>query len=83
MRKYAQPAGPAGVTGFEFGPDSITLRFGDGSLRRYTAEEIGRARIGRMKHLAAEGSGLDDFIDRHVDRHTPPSARFASPPRGG
>ncbi len=49
MRKYAQPAGSTGVTDFEFGPDSITLRFADGALHRYTEQDLGRARIARMK----------------------------------
>ena len=80
MRKYAQPAGPAGVTGFEFGPDSITLRFADGALQRYTEQDLGRARIARMKRLAVEGRGLDAFIERHI-RRPAKFATFASPPR--
>lgn len=74
MRKYAHPAGDTGVTGFEFGPDSITLWFADGALERYTEQDLGRARIARMKRLAVEGSGLEAFIDRHIRR----SARFTT-----
>ena len=66
MRSCPQLAGDTGVTGFEFGPDSITVRFADGSLYLYTAESTGRARIARMKRLAVEGSGLTTFINRHV-----------------
>ena len=33
-----------------------------------------------MKHLAVEGSGLDDFIDRHIRGSTRFTA-FANPPR--
>lgn len=66
MQPYAQLAGDSGVVAYETGRDSITIQFSDGSLYLYTNESTGRARIARMKALAAEGIGLTTFINQHV-----------------
>jgi hypothetical protein len=66
MQRYAQLSGDTGVVAFEYGPDSITIRFADGSLYLYTHESTGPAKITRMKRLAADGVGLTTFINQHV-----------------
>lgn len=64
MQPYSNPH--TNVTGYEPGPDFIRVRFKDGSVYTYTDASAGPQAIAEMKRLAAQGSGLNGYINRHV-----------------
>jgi len=66
MTRYGNRSGNSGVVAYALGKDSITLKFGEGTVYEYTAESAGRTNIERMKALAASGRGLAAFVTRNV-----------------
>lgn len=66
MKRYGNRHGRSGVTAYEIGPDSISVKFVNGDVYRYTYRSAGRAQVERMKALAESGQGLSTFISRHV-----------------
>jgi hypothetical protein len=58
--------GETGVAAYETGPRSITIRFKDGRVYRYTHAKTGAQQVEAMKALAAEGKGLTTYINQHV-----------------
>ena len=66
MKRYANVSGNSGVIAYELHPDSIVVRFQDGSTYEYTSQSAGAARLATMKRLAIAGRGLSMFISQHV-----------------
>ncbi|QJQ95855.1 MULTISPECIES: hypothetical protein [Halomonadaceae] len=66
MQRYANPSGSSGIQGYEIGGDTIRIRFGDGSVYRYSYASAGMDNIERMKTLARKGQGLNTFINTTV-----------------
>ena len=68
MERYRNRGGDSGVVAYEIGPDSITVKFSDGSIYLYTYQSAGSANIEHMKRLAIDGEGLNNFINRCVKK---------------
>ena len=68
MKRYRNRGGDSGVVAYEIGPDSITVKFSDGSIYLYTYQSAGSANIEHMKRLAIDGEGLNNFINRCVKK---------------
>jgi hypothetical protein len=68
MQHYEDIGCDSGVSAYETGIDSITVRFKDGSLYLYTYGSAGSAAIEKMKELAANGNGLNAYINRCVKK---------------
>lgn len=68
MQPYANRSGNSGVRAYECAADSISVKFSDGSVYLYTYASCGAGHCEQMKGLAASGSGLNSFINRHVRR---------------
>jgi hypothetical protein len=68
MEPYSNFGGDSGVQAYEFGEDSITVRFRDGSCYLYDCQSAGTSNISRMKELATAGRGLNSFINRFVKK---------------
>lgn len=58
----------SGISAYEIGPDSITVRFKDGWSYLFTYASAGKGNVEQMKALAKAGSGLNTFITKNV-RH--------------
>lgn len=53
--------------GYEIGDTCIEVEFADTeSVYRYSYESAGRENVEEMKRLAAQGHGLNSFINRRV-----------------
>jgi hypothetical protein len=66
MKRYAGLAGGTGIIGYEPEPEAITIQFKNRETYVYDYQRPGRAKVERMKQLAAEGRGLTTFINRYV-----------------
>jgi hypothetical protein len=66
MQRYRDVSGDSGVSAYETGPQSITVRFKDGGTYLYDASIPGKRFVTAMKKRAAEGKGLATYINRHV-----------------
>ena len=66
MQRYLNRSGESGVVAYELGPDSIAVRFVDGSVYVYDASQPGVAEVDEMKRLAQAGRGLSAYISRVV-----------------
>jgi hypothetical protein len=66
MQSYTDVGGDSGVAGYEIGSDSIKVQFKDGSVYLYTHASAGGGSIERMKELAAQGDGLNSYINKFV-----------------
>lgn len=69
MQKYKSINLNTGVIAYEFGSDSISVKFRDGSVYLYTNKSAGPAAIAEMKILAEKGVGLTTYINQHVREH--------------
>ena len=70
MEPYKDIGGDSGISAFELGPGTITIRFSDGGIYRYDGSRPGAAHVARMQALAVAGNGLNTYINRHVrDRY--------------
>lgn len=67
MQRYKNLGGDSGVSAYEIGAESITVRFSTGTLYRYTYRSAGSASIEKMKLFAAAGEGLNSYIKRYVN----------------
>jgi hypothetical protein len=56
----------SGVAEYEFGKDSIILKFKDGSTYLYTARRPGKAHVDEMKNLAIAGEGLTTYVNKYI-----------------
>lgn len=68
MERYANRNGDSGVSSYEIGSNFILVGFTSGSVYEYTYSSAGSGNIERMKGLAMNGSGLNSFIKRNVDK---------------
>lgn len=70
MIPYADNSGASGITAYEPGPDSIIIEFRNGATYLYTSASSGSRVIAEMKRLAAEGRGLNTYLNEHThDRY--------------
>jgi hypothetical protein len=67
MKLYGNESGDSGVVGYKFDDDSISVRFHDGYVYRYSIERIGREHLEKMKRLAEAGKGLASYINHHPE----------------
>ena len=66
MQGYKDIGGDSGVVAYKIGPDSIIVRFKEGTVYLYTYASAGSRMIETMKKLAAKGKGLSTYISRYV-----------------
>lgn len=66
--QYQNRGGDSGVSAYEIGTDSITVKFKDGALYLYNNSSAGSANIEKMKQLAVAGMGLNSFISSVVKK---------------
>lgn len=66
MEKYKNTSGSSGVDSYRIETESITVRFKDGAMYKWTNQSAGSANIDHMKKLALQGSGLNSFINTSV-----------------
>ena len=69
MSKYANLGGDSGVDLYAIGRGRIAVTFNDGSTYTYTNASTGRHAMGRMRTLAQQGEGLNEYINRSVARN--------------
>lgn len=66
MNRYRNLGGNSNVSGYETGPDSITVWFNDGGCYIFNNQSAGHSNIQQMKSLASRGQGLNGFINANV-----------------
>ncbi len=68
MTPYANKGGESGIVEYEIGQDIITVKFAQGTFRhyQYTSLSVGKQNLNMMARLAADGSGLNSFINLNV-----------------
>ena len=67
METYQNVNGNSGIAGYKIGDTGIEVEFADTeSVYRYSYESAGRENVEEMKRLAAQGHGLNSFINRRV-----------------
>lgn len=66
FKKYKNLSGASKVARYELAKDSVTVRFTDCSVYRYTNQSADPANISKMKELAVAGKGLGTFIDANL-----------------
>ena len=67
METYQNVNGNSGIAGYKIGDTCIEVKFADTeSVYRYSYESAGRENVEEMKRLAAQGHGLNSFINRRV-----------------
>ena len=66
MRPYLNLGGNSGVVEYDYGPDSIRVRFRGGDVYEYNYESVGRRHVEAMKRLARRGKGLSAYISQHL-----------------
>lgn len=65
MSRYDNWGGDSSVSGYKHDDSSITVRFSDGSVYRYTESSVGSYNLEEMKRLAERGEGLNSYIMRN------------------
>jgi hypothetical protein len=66
MQPYANHGGDSAVAAYEVGPDFIRVQFAAGATYLYTYASCGQHNCETMKSLAAQGHGLNAFINSVV-----------------
>ncbi|MBI9054387.1 MAG: hypothetical protein JEY96_11255 [Bacteroidales bacterium] len=67
MERYKNRNGDSGVSSFELGEDYIRIKFkGTIKLYKYSYRRAGQKHVERMKVLAENGSGLNEYVNRYV-----------------
>ena len=66
MTRYKNINGDSGVYAYETSPTSITVQFSSGWFYLYNYGSAGTANIETMKRLAAQGDGLNSFINKNA-----------------
>lgn len=66
FKRYKNVSGDSKVARYEIRKDSMTIRFTDHSVYRYTNQSADPANISKMKTLALAGKGLGTFIEGNV-----------------
>ena len=67
MSKYKNLSHSSGVKSYNVKPDSIDVRFKDGSGYTYEASEVGKADFNKITKRAAAGKGLSTLIAQNVN----------------
>ena len=68
MERYKNLGGNSGVSAYEIGTESITVKFSSGAVYLYTYKSAGSSNIEKMKSLAVDGEGLNSFIKIYVNK---------------
>jgi len=68
MKLYENRSRKSPVVAYEFGDDSITIKFIDGSVYLYTYESAGNANVEQLKKYALIGHGLNGFLTRFLSK---------------
>ncbi|MGA7826966.1 MAG: hypothetical protein WCA04_04875 [Geobacteraceae bacterium] len=68
MTLYANRSRKSPIMEYEFADDSITIKFIDGSMYRYTYDSAGNANVEQMKKYALIGHGLNGFLTRFLKK---------------
>lgn len=63
MERYKNLSGDSGVVSYEIGIDFIWVVFSDRARYLYTYARTGARNVDHMKQLAADGRGLNSFIN--------------------
>ncbi len=66
MQPYGNRGGDSGVAAYETGPDFIRVQFTTGAVYLYTHASCGAHNCETMKSMAADGHGLNAFINSVV-----------------
>ena len=66
FKRYKNLSGDSKIAAYEIAKDSMTIRFADASVYRYTNQTADPRNISKMKSLALAGKGLGTFIDANV-----------------
>jgi hypothetical protein len=69
MRPYPDIEHDSGISAYEIGQGSITIRFADGGIYLYDASAPGAKHVAEMQKLARSGRGLNTYINKHVRRN--------------
>lgn len=65
MKSYFDSDNNSNIEAYEYGDDSIAIRFKDRSVYAYTYMSAGSSTIEEMKRLADCGDGLNSYISRY------------------
>ena len=68
MKHYQNLSGRSFVRTYQTTPNSITIKFGDGSIYIYNDTSTSGENITEMQRLAELGLGLNTFISRVVKK---------------
>lgn len=68
MKFYENRGRKSPVVAYEFGENSITIKFIDGSVYLYSYENAGNANVEQMKKYAVLGHGLNGFLTRFLKK---------------
>ena len=68
MEPYKNLSGNSGVVAYEFGQDSISVQFSDGTIYIYSDESTDIQNILEMQRLAILGQGLNTFINQVIKK---------------
>ncbi|MCG6169731.1 hypothetical protein [Leptospira sanjuanensis] len=66
MEYYKDLDNDSSISGYDIGPDSITIYFKSGGAYLYTYQSAGSSNIEQMKRLAQSGEGLNSYIMKFV-----------------
>lgn len=66
MQRYRSRRTDTGVSAYEIGGKSITIKFKNGTIYLYDYASAGASAVERMKFLAARGRGLSTYISTTV-----------------
>lgn len=69
MERYANRDGDSGVIAYELSQDSIKVKFHDFKIYVYNSIRPGPQIVNEMKKLAADGRGLNSYINRVVRKN--------------
>jgi hypothetical protein len=68
VKYYENRSRTSPIVAYDFGENSITVKFIDGSVYLYTNETAGDANVEQMKKYAVIGHGLNGFITRFLKK---------------
>ncbi len=68
MQPYTDKNGDSGIKAYEAGSGYIRVKFKDGAVYLYDDAHTGADNINKMKILAANGDGLNSFINTNVKK---------------
>ncbi len=69
MKTYRDTKGTSNVSGYGTGRTWIIVQFKDGSMYLYNNKTTGADHVREMKRLAAQGEGLNAYINANVRKN--------------